>query len=333
MKMVWGLCLAVCLIGFVGLADKPSDQEKDPAPEEDTEPELKGDAGPEIDAGPETDAGDTEDAGPRDEEIEEVIEPSPPSTETVEGVDDSSFEDIEIPEDNPPFAKGINEAGLNFAMAGSGDYFYFGAVPQYAYYVIDRLAPGIQLWYTHIFLSRDYGYDEPHTLTILPFLKFVILRSRSVAPYIFVTAGYQFEWGSDNAVNAWTLGGGGGVHVGLTEHVFLNIQLLAQYYWYRNTKIYEYADNRVFKDKDGMKYVSDSAERRDDYENEDAWYGYRDRDGVIHNCAGSDDPECALYPLERCINEDDCIPPYNDQSDEKRELLFPLITFGVSVFF
>jgi len=272
------------------------------------------------------------------------------ATPEASAIDESQFEDMKTPEVEP-FAKGDMEAALNLAMAGSGDYFYFGAGASYSYYVIDRLAPGIEINYTHVFLNQDFGYSEPNTITMLPFLKFVVMRSRSVAPYLIAAGGYQAEWGSDVATNAWIAGGGGGVHVGLGKHFALNIQLLALYYWYGNTRVYSYRDGGIVN-YDGNDYVcSDSGKCDRDFEGEGSFYAAKTEDpngmmltdsntgktaGFI-DCApvnGVTPPECLQTSAYRCdVEGKHCAAPYNDPKDKRRELFFPLITFGITYFF
>ncbi len=279
--------------------------------------ESNTDAGAEADA----DAGSIGDAAPvlaaaespKEEPEPEEPEPFVPGVESTVEVDESQFEDMPDPEENLPFAKGDMEVGVNLAMAGSGDYFYFGAGGTYAYYVIDRLAPGLEVTYTHIFLNKDYGYAEPHTMTLLPFLKFVILRSRSVAPYLVAAGGYQFEWGSKYAVNAWIAGGGAGVHVGLGEHFALNIQLLALYYWYDKTKVYLYDDNLFTIEEETDSVVDETGEVTTVKTGEKYFET---------NCRVESGTEiCDRYYKS------------NDMKDEDSELFFPLITFGVAFFF
>jgi len=221
-------------------------------------------------------------------------------------------------------------------MAGAGDYFYFGAGASYAYYVIDRLAPGIDIQYSHIFLNEDYGYSEPHTFTLLPFLKFAVMRSPTVSPYLVLTGGYQAEWGSDIAVNAWIVGGGGGVRLGLGEHLALNVQLLGLYYWYDEAKIYGYPDNRIYQDEVGNEFLCDSAEQCAGFGK--AEYAYKStEDGLFHLCKDEPDDSniCSMSDVRiyECNATMNCIPEYDDQDDVKREFFFPLITFGLAYFF
>ena len=170
-------------------------------------------------------------------------------------------------------------------------------------------------------------------MTLLPFLKFVIMRSGTIAPYLIAAGGYQFEWGSKYAVNAWLVGGGAGVNVGISEHFALSIQLLALYYWYDDKRVYGYSDDRIYKASNGMEYVCNNADQCN-YDN--GIYAYKTLDGEYINCDGPDVEEdtCLYQTVYRCDeNGQNCIPPYSDPADKKSELFFPLITFGVSFFF
>ncbi len=163
--------------------------------------------------------------------------------------DDALQEALDNLPDGKPFAKGDIELGLGLGGYGSGGTFNLAIGGAFAYYVVNRLAPGIDLGYTHIF-SDELEY--PESFTTLPFLKFVILRSTKFAPYLILTGGRNFQWGGTDdpdkgyaAVSAWILGGGAGAHIGIGQHVALKIQLLALYYWY---------DEKIIRDgkvKDG----------------------------------------------------------------------------------
>jgi hypothetical protein len=279
------------------------------------------------------DAGLTADAAPEEPaEIQEGPEAPEPSVQETAPMEGAELEDEVPPPKMSKFAKGNSEMGLSLAMAGSGDYFYFGAGASYDYFVINKLAPGMTVQYTHIFLSQDFGYSEPHTLTLLPFLKFVILESGSIAPYLVAAGGYQIEWGSKYAVNAWIVGGGAGVNVGIGEHVALNIQLLALYYWYDDQRIYGYSDDRIYRAANGTDFVCDNANQCD-YDN--GVFAYKNDDGQYQTCDETGNEDSCLYQtVYRCDeNGENCIPPYNDPSDKSNEMFFPMITFGVSIFF
>ncbi len=165
--------------------------------------------------------------------------------------DDDALQDAldDLP-DGKPFAKGDIELGLNLGAYGYSGYFQLAIGGAFAYYVVNRLAPGIDLSYTHVFSSE---LEYPESFTALPFLKFVIVRSTRFAPYLILTGGRNFQWGGTDdpdkgytAVGSWILGGGAGAHIGMGQHVALKLQLLALYYWYDEKIIY---DGKV---KDGI---------------------------------------------------------------------------------
>ncbi len=300
--IVLGLLFVACLFAFKGQAqeseteqggDEPvaaSPEATDAGPEVETEADagLEGDAGADGDAGPE----EAEGAAPVAGEEEEELEPFVPGMEEPDDLDESQFPEMgEELEEDLPFYKGMWEIGPILAMAGSSDYFYFGVGATFDYFVMDRLAPGIELTYTHLFLGEDYGYSEPHTLTAMPFLKFMIMRSWSVSPYVLIAGAYQYEWGSEFAVNGWAVGGGGGVYVFFGKRVALNIQLLFLYYWYDGKKVYLYNDDKFDQTDEatGDMYFEDSS-------------------GYVHWKS-------------------------NDVKDRNSEPVFPLISFGVSIYF
>ncbi|MCP4677130.1 MAG: hypothetical protein GY854_16775 [Deltaproteobacteria bacterium] len=305
--IVLGLLFVACLVAFSGQAQESETGGDESAA---TDP-AKTDAGPEsdsdVDAGPEDDAVTDGDAGPEEDGGavavvgEEELEPSIPDKEEPDEIDESQFPDMdEELEEDLPFNKGMWEIGPILAMAGSSDYFYLGVGALFDYFVMDRLAPGIELTYTHLFLSQDYGYSEPHTLTAMPFLKFMIMRSWSVSPYILVAGAYQHEWGSDFAVSGWGIGGGGGVYVFFSKRVALNIRLLFLYYWYSDKKVYLYNDD-----------VFATAEKDPNTDEETGeWYFEREENGQTIRYYKSDDVK-----------------------DRKSEPVFPLISFGISIFF
>jgi len=143
---------------------------------------------------------------------------------------DISLEDLP---DDRPFAKGDMELGLGLGGWGNGDQFTLTVGGTFAYYVVNRLAPGLQLNYQTSFGDLEY----PQSITTLPFLKFVLIRSMKFAPYLIVAGGREFQWGgTDNpskgfkAVGSWIIGGGAGAHVGIGAHFALKLQVLALHY-------------------------------------------------------------------------------------------------------
>lgn len=152
-----------------------------------------------------------------------------------------------------PFRKGDKELAIGLGGSGYTDGFSFIASAVFAYYVINRLAPGLHIDYQATFGDVDY----PQQLTIFPFVKFVLLRSARIAPYLLAGAGRTMAWaGADpelntstgefygyEAVSSWTLGMGGGVMIGLGKRARLQIELLA---------IHSIYDSDVWKDTPGI---------------------------------------------------------------------------------
>jgi hypothetical protein len=199
------------------------------------------------------------DAGePEPPQLDPFLPPasSPPERDGVPR--DGAYEDEaqpgqDAPPDTEPFAQGDMEAGAGLGGYGDGSYFALSVGGLFAYYVVARLAPGLDLQYTTVF-SEDDNYDYPDSLTLLPFLKFVIMRSTRFAPYVVATGGREFEWGGDFKTDAWIAGGGVGAHIGIAEHFAIKVQLLLLYYWYDDTKVYGYRDKDLGKDEMG-KYI------------------------------------------------------------------------------
>lgn len=155
-------------------------------------------------------------------------------------------------DDGLPFARGDMELGVGLGGAGDGDSFLLAVGGNFAYYVLNRLAPGIEVQYVHVFSDIDY----PESMTVLPFVKFVLIRSTRFAPYLVAAGGREFEWGSDYAVDAWIAGGGAGAHIGIGEHFAIKLQLMALYYWYDETKVLGYEDSIFTQtDYEGRKYA------------------------------------------------------------------------------
>ncbi|MCP4605499.1 MAG: hypothetical protein GY847_34095 [Proteobacteria bacterium] len=168
---------------------------------------------------------------------------------------DSSYQEDyeeEIP-DGLPFAKGDFEPGFLFGIWGDRDVFFLTVGGSFAYYVINRLAPGIELQYATYFSDM---YDYPQSFAILPFLQFVILREGGFLPFITATGGREFQWdGSSNptkgvkATHAWIAGGGGGLYIRIWKAFFFRIQFSVLYYWYDKTKVIA-LDDDLFTETD-----------------------------------------------------------------------------------
>jgi hypothetical protein len=146
----------------------------------------------------------------------------------------AAFDDIP-PIDDLPFGKGQMELGFGLGGWGGSGYFSLSVGASFAYYVAPRLAPGISLEYQTIFGDLKY----PQSFTTLPYLKFVIIRSRAFAPYLIGVGGREFQWaGTDDAekgyaaVGSWIAGGGVGAHIGMGGNFALNLQVLFLYYFF-----------------------------------------------------------------------------------------------------
>lgn len=219
--------------------------------------------------------------------------------------DEADADDDDLP-DGKPFAKGDMEVGLGLGGFGGSEYFVLGLGGTFAYYVVNRFAPGIDLSYTHTFSDRR---EYPDSLTTLPFLKFVIIRSTKFAPYVMVAGGRDFQWGGSSnptkgirAADAWIFGGGLGAHIGIGDHFAIKLQILALYYWYDDTRVSGFKDS-VFTETD---------ENGDKY----AWV--------------DDDYNVGCDP-----NTEECYQYFkkDDWKDKDGELFFPLITIGFAFFF
>lgn len=282
-----------------------------------------------LDAGPPLDS----DAGPDDGGT-----PPPPPEELTpvvpEEVDESQFQDLES-EKPLPFAKGDMEAGFGFALAGSGEEFWLGIGGSYAYYMANRFALGIDLSYTHVFSDKEYtvgtetySYEYPDSLRFLPLVKFVLMRSRSVAPFLFVTGGYEVTWGTEYATDSWILGGGGGVHIGVGERFSINVLIYALHHWYNDTKVNGFPDDEYYDGSDKERYFCPTCgtpanpsipEPPVDENGQEGFY-LEDSEGNKYACDRSalDPPQCSSF---------------KDDKDKDSEWFFPLITIGLGITF
>ncbi len=308
--------------------DSPSTE---PAAAEAAAPATEADTSADTDTAEDTDTtepvdSETDADGGVPEEEAAPPEPTPAPEITVEAP--------EVPEEPPPrllYSKGDMETSLGLSLAGDGNANYLGFTAKFAYFVMDRLAPGLDLRYTGVVgeSKTEYGYAD--SMTLLPLLKFVLAR-KQVAPYIFATGGYEWQWGAKSAANAWILGLGGGVNVSVSKHVLINIELSALHYWYTKKKIYWYND----KDPDllSMKGSGNTKLRKSDCANgncseysgdgSDLAEGdvvWVDTDSNQYLCASADSASCGLDKS------------FKDKSDKDREWFFPLISVGVVVTF
>jgi hypothetical protein len=282
----------------------------------------------------------------------------PPASSFSEAVEE------DLPPPKPPisrgFVPGTQEAALGLATAGSGDYFYFGASGLYAYYVIKGLAPGIEVQYAHIFSDFDY----PDSLSLMPFLKYAFTVSETVAPYLIIGGGRQFEWGATPSyyqADSWFLGGGIGAHIGLGERWAIKIQVLFLHHWYDSTKVYGHRDRENFRDVYDNKYwcegddcpVRDSSKLDVEQSGRPTWFA----DGGFDEAGKPIDVDCSSFlkdPVDPkdpdpkglmaqatceqaaykiCDDSGKCYGQTDDPGDRKREWIYPVITFGVSFVF
>lgn len=248
--MQWALAVAVALVLAARIASAQDEAEDvEPAEGEAAEGEAAQEEPADEEGAPEEAGAESEELVPEEPAAEEEAPEEPLVEPYVPGIDapaeDAVPYDDQLPpadeevDDGKPFAKGDIELGVGIVAGGGGYFgsstFVLGAGGSFAYYVVNRLAPGIQLQYVHVFSDVKY----PDDLRVLPFLKFVILRSFKFAPYLVVAGGRDFEWGGTEdptkgfpAVSSWLLGGGAGAHIGLGERASMNIMLLALYHWF-----------------------------------------------------------------------------------------------------
>ncbi len=268
---------------------------------------------------------------------EEPTSETPGDGEQTVVINESNLPDAKAPKEKLPYEKGDMEADLSVALAGTGNDFYFGVAGSWGYYVANRFALGMTIQYTHIFSDSKYDYKPPESLMFLPFLKFAITRSKSVSPYVFVTGGYEGRWthnakeGFLSSPNAWLIGAGGGVHVGITKNLAINIKLLGAHKWYSDTQVYRYKDSDLYH-KDNTDETTGGTYKCE-------------QDGGCNTQERFDkDPLVTLTRKEKresgetveetyyCYDLASCEEVY-DKKDKKSEWLFPLITIGITFFF
>ena len=319
--------------------DTETDTEVNTETEVDTDTETEvdtGDIDSETDSDTETDTGDTDsetDTEDTDSGTDTGDTDTAEAAATPEGPPPPEVEVAapEVEEEEPPqlmYAKGDMDTTVGISLSGDGNVNYLGFSAAYAYYLRDRLAPGVKISYTTVLgeSDTDYGYSE--SFTLLPLLKFVLSR-KQVAPYIFATGGYEWQWGSRSAANAWILGLGGGVNVAVSKRVMINIELAALHYWYIKKKVYWYKDSDLLTLQDGSaKIFKESCESSndcgaddiaDDFEAEEGQYVFEDPDGNTYLC--QDEETCG----------EDAV--FSDKKDKDREWFFPLISVGVTIAF
>lgn len=172
-----------------------------------------------------------EPASEEESEVEAWVPTPPPEEEEYE---ESTYEELPVV-DNRPYAKGDMELGFGLGGMGGSGFFSLSVGARFNYYVVPRLAPGISLNYQTIWGDLEY----PQSLTTLPYLKFVLIRSRRFAPYLIAAGGREFQWsGTDDAtqgyaaIDSWIVGGGIGMHIGIGSNFALMIQVLFLYYFF-----------------------------------------------------------------------------------------------------
>ena len=226
--------------------------------------------------------------------------------------------------DGKPYAKGDMEPSLGFGFAGYDSAYFMMLGGSFAYYVANRFAPGIEVSY-----GTDFGSaDIPDDVTLLPFAKFVILRSTKFAPYLIAQAGREFEFAGYNAVHSWIVGMGAGAHIGLGSHFLLKIEVTFQHHWYDDKRIRGYDDKHIYRAADGSDYLCDSASSCD----LDGWVS--DEEPV---------PESAdqVYPVLCDPNDpayqsgdtSGCAHLVNDKKDLTHEWIYPIVTLGAAFLF
>jgi hypothetical protein len=264
------------------------------------------------------------DAGPPPSPEAAVSDAPPPPPPPPPKVDESMLPSAET-DALRPFAKGSKEISLGVSLSGNGTENYVGVSGRFAYYLMDSLAPGIDVRYTHIFVDKNANYEYPESLTFLPFLKYVLTR-KSVAPYAMVIGGYEAEWGTDNAVNAWILGLGGGVHITVAKRVRINIELTALHYWYAEKKIYWHDDEDLYRVADDRSKKVFKA----DCDNSDRCYP-KESDTIPEGSIILEDTKKNQYI---CEDEQLCKEnTFSDKKDVDREWFFPLISVGLGFVF
>jgi hypothetical protein len=247
------------------------------------------------------------DAGAEEPALEEPFVPDAPLFE-----DDGALPPppVEV-DDGKPFAKGDMEPGVGLGFMGYGDLFFMEIGGSFAYYVVNRFAPGLEVSY-----GTDFGSaDIPDSVALLPFAKFVIIRSNRFAPYLIALGGREFEFNGYNAVHSWIVGGGVGMHIGIGAHVSIKVEVTFQHHWYDDPRIQGYEDARLYKDENGRKYPCFTDDACDMGE----WYEATADNGDSCRCL---DAQCIVYSCE-----------VSDKKDLTHEWIIPIISFGMAFAF
>jgi hypothetical protein len=269
--------------------------------------EATGEAG---DAGAAAEPSDA-DAGAEEPVLEEPFVPVAPSEPLYEE-DQPAPPEEDVP-DGKPFAKGDMEPGLGLGFAGYSDTFYLIIAGSFAYYVVNRFAPGLEVHY-----GTDFGSAGiPDSVTLLPFVKFVILRSARFAPYLIALGGREFQFAGDYPAQSWIVGGGAGFHIGFGAHVAIKIQLTFQHHWFDDPKVQRYDDAHIVRDADGQEYYCQAGDCPVDEWDDDLWQG-----DTYFVCEDAANP-----------TPETCAQPVSDRKDLTHQWIFPIISLGASFVF
>ena len=124
-----------------------------------------------------------------------------------------------LPEELPvavprPFEQGTMNLGLIFGLsAGAETSITVGG--RFGYYVLPGLEPGIEV-------DTTFGSDRATTLSLMPYLRWVFLRSYALSPYLKAQGGRWFIFSGYDDLTA--LGGGGGLVIFLNRMVGLQVE-------------------------------------------------------------------------------------------------------------
>lgn len=185
------------------------------------------------------------------ESVDEEIAPESVDREAL--TEEPTMEELPVVDDRP-FGRGAMEISASLGGAGWGGDFTLSIGASFAYYVINGLAPGLDVQYETTFSDLEY----PQSFTLLPFIKYVFYRSIRFSPYVVVAGGREFQWaGTDNpakgysAIDSWIVGGGPGVNIGLNRRFGLSIEVLFLYYFF-DESAYVVDLSGESKKRDGM---------------------------------------------------------------------------------
>ncbi len=120
-----------------------------------------------------------------------------------------------LPEEPPrPFEQGTMNLGLLIGFsAGVETAFSIGG--RFGYFVLPGLEPGLEV-------DATFGSSQPTTLSLMPYLRWVFLRSYALSPYLKAQGGRWFIFSGNDDLTA--LGGGGGLVIFLNRMVGLQLE-------------------------------------------------------------------------------------------------------------